>query len=239
MSCHVTFCFPAHRYVNLSDIQLDIMDYIRPADCKAEDFRGMWAEFEWENKVRLFLLLQHLHSFLTPHRNVLTHLISYKLGSNQHEHPRFEGVREPYSREHEYDLPHTLKRQWHGKTDCLTVTFSSIQHTLWVPHFTVKFRIICTILTLHTLFHVSRIYSSLCIPQTIVGTNFLAANLYARSVFGEDALVNVSVDRKEDGEGKLSGYIRIRSKTQGIALSLGDRITSVQRAATVPEAQAQ
>lgn len=48
-SCH----FPSSqiRYVNLSDIQLDIMDYIRPAECKAEDFRGMWAEFEWENKV--------------------------------------------------------------------------------------------------------------------------------------------------------------------------------------------
>lgn len=38
-------------YVNLNDIQLDIMDYIRPAECKNEDFRSMWAEFEWENKV--------------------------------------------------------------------------------------------------------------------------------------------------------------------------------------------
>jgi coatomer subunit beta len=61
----------------------------------------------------------------------------------------------------------------------------------------------------------------------------LAANLYATSVFGEDALVNVSVERKEDGgadgAGSLSGYIRIRSKTQGIALSLGDRITTIQR----------
>jgi coatomer subunit beta len=47
-------------------------------------------------------------------------------------------------------------------------------------------------------------------------------------VFGEDALVNVSVEKKND-DGKLAGYIRIRSKTQGIALSLGDRITSVQR----------
>jgi hypothetical protein len=47
------------------------------------------------------------------------------------------------------------------------------------------------------------------------------------SVFGEDALVNVSVEKKDDG--KLTGYIRIRSKTQGIALSLGDRITGVQR----------
>jgi Coatomer beta subunit appendage platform len=51
------------------------------------------------------------------------------------------------------------------------------------------------------------------------------------SVFGEDALVNVSVEKKEDNDGKLAGYIRIRSKTQGIALSLGDRITSVQRGA--------
>jgi len=59
--------------------------------------------------------------------------------------------------------------------------------------------------------------------------SFLAANLYARSVFGEDALVNVSVEKKSDNNGKLAGYIRIRSKTQGIALSLGDRITSVQR----------
>ena len=58
---------------------------------------------------------------------------------------------------------------------------------------------------------------------------FLAANLYAKSVFGEDALVNLSVEKKDDADGRLSGYVRIRSKTQGIALSLGDRITAVQR----------
>jgi hypothetical protein len=63
------------------------------------------------------------------------------------------------------------------------------------------------------------IYSNCCI--------FLS--LFLHSVFGEDALVNVSVEKKEDNDGKLAGYIRIRSKTQGIALSLGDRITSVQR----------
>jgi coatomer subunit beta len=55
---------------------------------------------------------------------------------------------------------------------------------------------------------------------------YLAANLYAKSVFGEDALVNVSVEKQSDG--RLSGYIRIRSKTQGIALSLGDKITLMQ-----------
>ncbi|MCE5166647.1 hypothetical protein HAX54_023350 [Datura stramonium] len=56
---------------------------------------------------------------------------------------------------------------------------------------------------------------------------FLAANLYAKSVFGEDALVNLSIEKQSDG--KLSGYIRIRSKTQGIALSLGDKITLKQK----------
>lgn len=56
---------------------------------------------------------------------------------------------------------------------------------------------------------------------------FLAANLYAKSVFGEDALVNISIEKQADG--KLSGYIRIRSKTQGIALSLGDKITLKQK----------
>ena len=58
--------------------------------------------------------------------------------------------------------------------------------------------------------------------------SYLAANLYAKSVFGEDALVNVSVE-KQPSDGKLGGYIRIRSKTQGIALSLGDKITLKQR----------
>lgn len=66
-------------------------------------------------------------------------------------------------------------------------------------------------------------------------SSFLAANLYAKSVFGEDALVNLSVEKKDDADGKLSGYVRIRSKTQGIALSLGDRITAVQRAAATTE----
>ncbi|KAG5016429.1 hypothetical protein JHK82_022087 [Glycine max] len=67
-------------------------------------------------------------------------------------------------------------------------------------------------------------------PSALEGDcGFLAANLYAKSVFGEDALVNVSIEKQADG--KLSGYIRIRSKTQGIALSLGDKITLKQKGA--------
>ena len=58
---------------------------------------------------------------------------------------------------------------------------------------------------------------------------FLAANLYARSVFGEDALVNVSVEAAPSG--RLAGSVRIRSKTQGIALSLGDKLILKQKGA--------
>lgn len=38
--------------VVLNDIHIDIMDYIVPAVCTDAEFRSMWAEFEWENKVR-------------------------------------------------------------------------------------------------------------------------------------------------------------------------------------------
>lgn len=51
-------------YVHLNDIQLDIMDYIRPGECKNEDFRSMWAEFEWENKVAVNTNIENLHEFL-------------------------------------------------------------------------------------------------------------------------------------------------------------------------------
>lgn len=37
--------------VVLNDIHIDIMDYILPASCTDAEFRQMWAEFEWENKV--------------------------------------------------------------------------------------------------------------------------------------------------------------------------------------------
>lgn len=65
-------------------------------------------------------------------------------------------------------------------------------------------------------------------PSAMEGDcGYLAANLYAKSVFGEDALVNVSIEQLS--ENRLGGCIRIRSKTQGIALSLGDKITIKQK----------
>ena len=53
--------------------------------------------------------------------------------------------------------------------------------------------------------------------------DFLSCNLYAKSIFGEDAIANLSI---ENVNGKVTGHIRIRAKGQGIALSLGDKVNS-------------
>eukprot|EP00824_Muranothrix_gubernata_P017338 TRINITY_DN35578_c0_g1_i1.p1 TRINITY_DN35578_c0_g1~~TRINITY_DN35578_c0_g1_i1.p1 ORF type:complete len:969 (-),score=237.04 TRINITY_DN35578_c0_g1_i1:11-2890(-) len=130
--------------VVLNDIHIDIMDYITPATCTDMQFRQMWTEFEWENKVAVNTTFVDVNAFLC----------------------------------------HIIKST---NMKCLTP------------------------------------------PSALLGDcPFLAANLYAKSIFGEDALVNVSVEKQADG--KIGGFVRIRSKTQGIALSLGDKITLKQRA---------
>lgn len=48
--------------VVLNDIHIDIVDYIQPALCTDADFRQMWAEFEWENKVTQTHLQIYLRS---------------------------------------------------------------------------------------------------------------------------------------------------------------------------------
>ena len=130
--------------VVLSDVHIDIMDYIAPATCADVTFRTMWAEFEWENKVAVNTSITDVTAFLD-------HVVASTNMRSLTPRAALEG-------------------------EC----------------------------------------------------GFLAANLYAKSVFGEDALVNISVE-KQPHDGKLGGYIRIRSKTQGIALSLGDKITLRQK----------
>ncbi|KAF9055737.1 coatomer protein [Panaeolus papilionaceus] len=129
--------------VILNDIHIDIMDYIKPAYCNEAQFRSMWTEFEWENRV-------NVNSSLSDPREYLQHVMK---ATNM---------------------------------SCLT-------------------------------------------PEgaTSGDCDFLSANMYARSLFGEDALANLSIERTEGGT--ITGHVRIRSKTQGIALSLGDKITMAQK----------
>ncbi|CBY11196.1 unnamed protein product [Oikopleura dioica] len=64
--------------------------------------------------------------------------------------------------------------------------------------------------------------------QTMSGNcEFLAANLYAKSMFGESALANLSIEVGKNGF--VLGHIRIRAKSQGMAISLGDKINDSQK----------
>ncbi|KYK55931.1 coatomer beta subunit [Drechmeria coniospora] len=122
--------------VILNDLHVDIMDYIQPATCTETQFRTMWTEFEWENKV-------NINSRASSLREFLKQLMACT------------------------------------NMNCLTPE-ASLQGDC----------------------------------------QFLSANLYARSVFGEDALANLSIE-KEGEDGPITGFVRIRSRSQGLALSLG------------------
>lgn len=50
--------------VILNDVHVDIMDYIQPATCTETQFRTMWTEFEWENKVNINSKATSLRDFL-------------------------------------------------------------------------------------------------------------------------------------------------------------------------------
>ncbi|CAD6208057.1 GSCOCG00010331001-RA-CDS [Cotesia congregata] len=132
--------------VVLNDIHIDIMDYIVPATCTDTEFRQMWAEFEWENKVSVNTTLADLREYLA----------------------------------------HLLKST---NMRCLTP---------------------------------EKALSGQC--------GFMAANMYAKSIFGEDALANLSLEKPlHKPDAPVVGHIRIRAKSQGMALSLGDKINFAQK----------
>jgi coatomer subunit beta len=53
-----------NNVVILNDLHVDIMDYIQPATCTETQFRTMWTEFEWENKVNINSKAKSLREFL-------------------------------------------------------------------------------------------------------------------------------------------------------------------------------
>ncbi|KAG5362800.1 Coatomer subunit beta [Yarrowia sp. B02] len=138
-----------NKVVILNDLHVDIMDYIKPSTCSETEFRSMWSEFEWENKVNLMakgLTLQKYIRYFVENTNM-------------------KCLTPGAIKEDATDL----------EDDC----------------------------------------------------GFLSANLYSISSFGEEALANISIEINDNLE--ISGHVRIRSKGQGLALSLGDRVADIQK----------
>lgn len=65
-------------------------------------------------------------------------------------------------------------------------------------------------------------------PDNVLRCNehFLVANLYAKSKFNEDALMNLSIEKCE---GKICGSVRIRAKNSGMTKCLGQRISGITK----------
>lgn len=61
----------------------------------------------------------------------------------------------------------------------------------------------------------------------------MAANLQATSIFGEEILANICLQRSTsitaDGEDQVcfTGHLRLRSKTQSIAVALGEKVSNL------------
>jgi len=164
----------------LSELHVDILDYIERAWIGELAFRTMWSEFEWENKININTSITEVGTFL---EHIMLNTKMSIVGRAQ-------------------------KSLAKGKKKD-KVTAEDVAEML---------------------------REAVGIQKLIETSSFVAVNLYAKSIFGEDALANISIEKLPDG--KLTGSVRIRSRTQGIALSLGDRITIVQRGTTGTKATA-
>ena len=131
--------------ISLSDIKIDVVDYIQPATCSQADFNKMYIKFEWENKISLRATARNLYDYL--------------------------------------------------------VMFLEKTH-----------------------FH--------CISPSIDTFNdpkcpYLSACLYAKSIFGEEVVANVSLEMDHSNQ-SISGHLRLRAKSTGIAYSLGELVSQLK-----------
>lgn len=65
--------------VILNTIHIDIMDYILPATCTDTEFRQMWQDFEWENKVKWGRGKGRKEGSSSPLSSTIFHLCSLSL----------------------------------------------------------------------------------------------------------------------------------------------------------------
>lgn len=125
----------------LSDLHIDICEFIRPTPASDDLFRTVWPTLEWENKINVPVVAAH--SLVSVMKTILD-------GAHLH---------------------------------CITPAYG--------------------------------------VSET---GEYLAANMFARSHFAEEILANICLEHTSDG---VSGHLRLRSKTQGIAVALGDKITEI------------
>ncbi len=60
-------------------------------------------------------------------------------------------------------------------------------------------------------------------------SGFLVCNLYTKSKFEEDCLINMSIEKTSGPDGgRITGLIRVRAKTEGMALCIGEKCKAIK-----------
>ena len=64
------------------------------------------------------------------------------------------------------------------------------------------------------------------VGQKVSDADYLAGNLSGRTIFGEEIMVNVCLEKNLQAS-RITGHLRLRSRSQDVAMALGDRILSL------------
>lgn len=54
---------------------------------------------------------------------------------------------------------------------------------------------------------------------------YLSVTLYGKTVFGESVIANMCLEKPEGDQSRIIGHIRLRAKSQGLAMTMGEIIT--------------
>lgn len=257
----------------LNEVNVDILDYIDKGTVSELQFRTMWSEFEWENKININTLFKEAGQYLFHiMKNTNMSLVGKSVAGcdsaedqktllQSLESPAKDAANRKGSDMSAIDISDNAAEGGSGEDKALVAIKEKWAKCRNFP----KKKEVKALRTNNSIGNMIKGFSAsvagadsnnqksnpnqsnrqltleeieqqfeeaIGLSKLIASSNFIAVNVYSKSIFGEDVLANISLEQIRDSNKnpiKLAGSIRIRSRAQGIALSLGDRVSVVQR----------
>lgn len=188
------------EYFDLNEIQVELLDCIERNWVGPAKYRKMWNDFEWENKIAILIATKEREDSAADVAAFLAMLL------RRTKMTIVGFLPQPGNRGENND---TLARyaQMHGSSGSAMGNREEAADAA------------------ATEAYIAAVFRTNALKEALNST-IVTLNLASKSIFGEDALLNLSLQREN---GCIRGAARIRSRTQGIALTLGDRVAVTQR----------
>lgn len=198
---------PTSQVIPLDKIHIDLLDMLRRNWSTESAFRQMWLDFEWENRIEVGSESCDVKAYvlhLLEHTNLTVVRHGETAVAFNQMFKNFGGV----SRGRSFSStspssPASMK----GNRSGSNVGVSSLEE-------------------LETKAYIAHVSTLPEMQRLKPDTSFFSVNLYGKSIFAEDVLANLSIRREGNG---LEGTVRIRARSRGIAISLGDRISYINK----------